>query len=88
MAEFTYERNGACFPPTKHEVVVDFYLFIYYSGQQNEVILQLPQNTDLGPLFDEHRWPEFLKRKPTNSSSIVSYILENNYTVNGKPNII
>jgi len=73
------------FSSQKHEVVVDFSLSIYYSVQQNEVILQLSQNTDLGPLLGEHRWPEFLKRKPTNSSNIVSYVLEYNYTVNGKP---
>ncbi|KIM83068.1 hypothetical protein PILCRDRAFT_450224 [Piloderma croceum F 1598] len=58
---------------------------VYMRGTQNEVTLQLSENADLGPLLGEHRWPEFLKSKPTNSSCTASYLLEYNYTVNGKP---
>lgn len=56
------------------------------SAQQNEVIIQLPENTKLDLVLGEHRWPEFLNNlEGHNRSKTASYIFEYNYRSSGEP---
>lgn len=54
--------------------------------QQSEVIVQLPEETDISVIIGEHRWSVFLEHQNgSNGRHPVSLILEYNYRQHGEP---
>ncbi|KAI0068980.1 hypothetical protein BV25DRAFT_1817903 [Artomyces pyxidatus] len=51
---------------------------------RNEVIVQLPYNTNIEPVLGVHKWSQFLKKWVRNPNA-VSYVFEYNYRMNGDP---
>ncbi|OSC98727.1 hypothetical protein PYCCODRAFT_1439044 [Trametes coccinea BRFM310] len=58
---------------------------VYHLNTRDEVIVQLPKQTDITPVLGAHAWRKFLSRGEAKDKDRVSYVFEYDYRNRGEP---